>query len=84
MVIKLDDTVIGRVDIVCWIPCRKRTFLRDLSGDWGSTYRGDMEKHFTMLKNKEIIVGVSGGIAAYKTVELIRNLTRAGAKSMLS
>ena len=38
-----------------------------------------MEKHFTMLKNKEIIVGVSGGIAAYKTVELIRNLTRAGA-----
>ncbi|HVN97008.1 MAG TPA: bifunctional phosphopantothenoylcysteine decarboxylase/phosphopantothenate--cysteine ligase CoaBC [Syntrophorhabdaceae bacterium] len=32
-----------------------------------------------MMKNKEIIVGVSGGIAAYKTVELIRNLTKRGA-----
>ncbi len=32
-----------------------------------------------MLKNKEIIVGVTGGIAAYKTVELIRNLTKRGA-----
>jgi len=34
---------------------------------------------YTMMKNKEIIVGVSGGIAAYKTVELIRNLTKRGA-----
>jgi len=38
-----------------------------------------MDRQFTMLKNKEIIVGVTGGIAAYKTVELIRNLTRRGA-----
>ncbi len=38
-----------------------------------------MNKQFTMLKNKEIIVGVTGGIAVYKTVELIRNLTKRGA-----
>ncbi|MFA5617729.1 MAG: bifunctional phosphopantothenoylcysteine decarboxylase/phosphopantothenate--cysteine ligase CoaBC [Syntrophorhabdaceae bacterium] len=32
-----------------------------------------------MLRNKEIIVGITGGIAAYKTAELIRFLTRRGA-----
>jgi phosphopantothenoylcysteine decarboxylase / phosphopantothenate---cysteine ligase len=34
---------------------------------------------FTMLENKEIIVGITGGIAAYKTAELIRTLTKKGA-----
>ena len=33
----------------------------------------------TMIKNKIIILGVSGGIAAYKSVELLRLLTGAGA-----
>jgi len=32
-----------------------------------------------MLKGKEIVLGVTGGIAAYKAVELLRLLTRAGA-----
>lgn len=32
-----------------------------------------------MLQNKQIILGVSGGIAAYKAVELLRLLTKAGA-----
>jgi phosphopantothenoylcysteine decarboxylase/phosphopantothenate--cysteine ligase len=32
-----------------------------------------------MLKNKQIILGVTGGIAAYKAVELLRLFTRAGA-----
>jgi phosphopantothenoylcysteine decarboxylase/phosphopantothenate--cysteine ligase len=32
-----------------------------------------------MLKGKEIILGVTGGIAVYKAVELLRLLTRAGA-----
>ncbi len=32
-----------------------------------------------MLKNKNIILGVCGGIAAYKTIELLRLLTKAGA-----
>lgn len=32
-----------------------------------------------MLKNKQIILGVTGGIAAYKSVELLRLLTKAGA-----
>ncbi len=32
-----------------------------------------------MLKNKQIVLGVSGGIAAYKAVELLRLLTKAGA-----
>ena len=32
-----------------------------------------------MLKHKQIILGVSGGIAAYKAVELLRLLTKAGA-----
>jgi len=31
-----------------------------------------------MLKNREIILGVSGGIAAYKSVELLRELTKRG------
>lgn len=38
-----------------------------------------MDGQFSMLKNKEIIVGVTGGIAAYKTAEFIRILTRRGA-----
>jgi phosphopantothenoylcysteine decarboxylase/phosphopantothenate--cysteine ligase len=38
-----------------------------------------MEKQFTMLRNKEIIVGITGGIAAYKTAELVRELTKRGA-----
>lgn len=33
-----------------------------------------------MLKGKKIIVGVSGGIAAYKTAELVRLLKKAGAE----
>jgi len=33
----------------------------------------------TVIKNKTIILGVSGGIAAYKSVELLRLLTGAGA-----
>lgn len=32
-----------------------------------------------MLKNREIILGVSGGIAAYKSVELLREMTKRGA-----
>lgn len=32
-----------------------------------------------MLKAKEIVLGVTGGIAAYKAVELLRLLTKAGA-----
>lgn len=32
-----------------------------------------------MLKGKQIVLGVTGGIAAYKAVELLRLLTRAGA-----
>ncbi len=31
------------------------------------------------LLNKQILVGITGGIAAYKTGELIRLLTKAGA-----
>lgn len=32
-----------------------------------------------MLRNKEIVVGITGGIAAYKTAELIREFTKRGA-----
>lgn len=32
-----------------------------------------------MLKDKQIILGVTGGIAAYKAIELLRLLTKAGA-----
>ncbi len=32
-----------------------------------------------MLQNKEIIIGITGGIAAYKTTELVRMLTKRGA-----
>ncbi|HBA53083.1 bifunctional phosphopantothenoylcysteine decarboxylase/phosphopantothenate--cysteine ligase CoaBC [Syntrophorhabdus aromaticivorans] len=32
-----------------------------------------------MLANKEIIVGITGGIAAYKTAELVRELSKRGA-----
>ncbi len=38
------------------------------------------DKQFTMLSNKEIIVGITGGIAAYKAAELVRILTKKGAK----
>ena len=33
-----------------------------------------------MLKNKKIILGVTGGIAAYKAAELVRELVRSGAE----
>ena len=33
-----------------------------------------------MLKGKRILVGISGGIAAYKIPELIRSLVKAGAE----
>lgn len=33
-----------------------------------------------MLQNKRVILGVTGGIAAYKVVELLRLLTKAGAE----
>jgi len=36
------------------------------------------QKGQEMLKNREIILGVTGGIAAYKSVELLRELTRKG------
>jgi phosphopantothenoylcysteine decarboxylase/phosphopantothenate--cysteine ligase len=32
-----------------------------------------------MLKNKQIVLGVTGGIAAYKAIELLRLLTKSGA-----
>jgi phosphopantothenoylcysteine decarboxylase / phosphopantothenate---cysteine ligase len=32
-----------------------------------------------MLRNKEIILGITGGIAAYKTADLVRALTKKGA-----
>src|SRR5512137_1899634 len=32
-----------------------------------------------MLKGKTVVLGVTGGIAAYKAVELLRLLTKAGA-----
>jgi len=34
----------------------------------------------TMLKERNIVLGVTGGIAAYKAAELVRELVRAGAK----
>jgi phosphopantothenoylcysteine decarboxylase / phosphopantothenate---cysteine ligase len=34
------------------------------------------DRQFTMLRHKEIIVGITGGIAAYKTAELVRQLTK--------
>ena len=37
------------------------------------------DRQFTMLRNKEIIVGITGGIAAYKAAELVRILTKKGA-----
>lgn len=39
----------------------------------------DQDNSYTMLKNREIIVGITGGIAAYKTAELVRALTKKGA-----
>jgi len=36
-------------------------------------------KEIMMLTNKTVILGVSGGIAAYKAVELLRLLTKSGA-----
>jgi phosphopantothenoylcysteine decarboxylase/phosphopantothenate--cysteine ligase len=33
-----------------------------------------------VLKNKQIVLGVCGGIAAYKSVELLRRLVKAGAR----
>ncbi|MDD3250846.1 MAG: flavoprotein, partial [Smithellaceae bacterium] len=33
-----------------------------------------------MLKNKKIVLGITGGIAAYKSAELIRVFVKAGAE----
>ena len=34
---------------------------------------------YAIIKDKRLVLGVSGGIAAYKAAELLRLLTRAGA-----
>ena len=39
-----------------------------------------MSRGGLMLKDKTVILGVTGGIAAYKAVELLRLMTKAGAK----
>lgn len=36
--------------------------------------------HFTLLQNKKIVLAVSGSIAAYKSLELVRLFTKAGAQ----
>ena len=36
------------------------------------------------MKDKKIIIGVTGGIAAYKAAELIRILTKAGAETRVA
>lgn len=36
-----------------------------------------------MLTDKKILIGITGGIAAYKTIELIRLLKTAGQKCVL-
>ena len=38
----------------------------------------DHSQHHSNLKNKEIVVAITGGIAAYKTAELVRELTKRG------
>jgi phosphopantothenoylcysteine decarboxylase / phosphopantothenate---cysteine ligase len=38
-----------------------------------------MDTEYSMVRDKEIIVGITGGIAAYKTAELVRELTKRGA-----
>jgi phosphopantothenoylcysteine decarboxylase/phosphopantothenate--cysteine ligase len=40
---------------------------------------GAASKQYTMLRDKQIIVGVTGGIAAYKAAELVRTLAKKGA-----
>ena len=39
----------------------------------------DKKRIMSSLANKQILVGITGGIAAYKTIELVRLLTKAGA-----
>ena len=41
---------------------------------------GEFRMHRIMFKNKRILLGVSGGIAAYKTPELVRLLKKSGAE----
>ena len=36
------------------------------------------------MKDKKVIVGVTGGIAAYKAAELVRLLVKAGAKTKVA
>jgi phosphopantothenoylcysteine decarboxylase / phosphopantothenate---cysteine ligase len=38
-------------------------------------------QQFSMLRNKEIVVAITGGIAAYKTAELVRELSKRGANA---
>ena len=40
--------------------------------------------HGVRMKEKNIIVGVTGGIAAYKAAELVRRLVRAGAETRVA
>jgi phosphopantothenoylcysteine decarboxylase / phosphopantothenate---cysteine ligase len=42
--------------------------------------RNDKKTENTMLNNKTIILGITGGIAAYKAADLASKLTQAGAK----
>lgn len=44
-----------------------------------SAARRKRNQPLTNLKNKSVLLGVSGGVAAYKTVEIVRRLTEKGA-----
>ncbi len=37
-----------------------------------------------MLRGRRIVLGVTGGIAAYKAAELVRELVRAGAEVLVA
>jgi phosphopantothenoylcysteine synthetase/decarboxylase len=40
----------------------------------------ELEKQMLSLKDKKVIVGITGGIAAYKSADLTRRLVEAGAE----
>ena len=81
LLFQLDNEVVGKVDIVSPVYVPKANLFTRMVRKTGSQRLAEwyFRTCLPCCKNREIIVGITGGIAAYKIAELVRALTKQGA-----
>lgn len=72
--------MLRKTDFETWVTCRQAlAFLTSLSEINDEGGKLATLQRMNALQNKNIVLGVCGGIAAYKSPDLVRRLTEAGA-----